>query len=187
MSKQLARLLAGLFVLMFSACAADRVLSADATAQQQSRSAELYYQTFGAETPVWSKLPEAFHLWTELANAGDAKAMYYLSNVYFRGVPDLVSANSDLAIGLLRKAADAGEPDAQFALAWHLESGVFLKSKPSEAVRLYEQSASGGSALAMSRLARIYAEGELNEPINTEKARFWRDRLNQLRQNSTTD
>ena len=177
----LLRLPAVLLVICSAACIAN-TLPADRTpATQQSRAAELYRETFGANTPEWGKLPEAFRLWTEQANAGDSSAMYYLSSVYFRGIPDVVEANNAMAIDLLKKAAKRRVPEALFALAWQHESGTHIQVDHREAVSLYQAAADSGSALAMSRLVRIYSNGELSQPVNEDRANVWRDRLQQLR------
>jgi TPR repeat protein len=157
-------------------CTARASSSTDDLVPQRARSTALYEETLGAEAPAWEKMPEAFRLWTELAKAGDAEAKYYLSGVYFRGIPDLVAADSNVALALIEEAADSGFAEAQFALAWQLESGANTKANPSEALRRYEQAANNGFALAMSRLIRIYSSGELGQPVNEQKADVWRDR-----------
>ena len=90
------------------ACTARASSSTDELAPQRARSTALYEETLGAEAPAWEMTPEAFRLWTELAKAGDAEAKYYLSGVYFRGIPDLLAADSNVALALLEEAADGG-------------------------------------------------------------------------------
>lgn len=179
--KLVPRVMSIFLVLCCSACTAATSSSTDALAQKRSSATALYERTFGADTPEWGKLPEAFRLWTELADGGDAHAMYYLSSVYFRGISDLVEADSSRALDLLRKAAKADIPEAQFALAWQFESGAYLEADHKQAVRLYEQAANNGSLLAISILVRIYSNGELTQAVDDGKAKFWRDQLNRLR------
>lgn len=143
---------------------------------ESDRAAELYERTFGADTPDVESMPEAVELWKKLAGQGDSKAMYYLSAAYFNGVAGLVEADDKMALGLLEKAAENGLPEAQFSLGWQYESGTKVDRDPERAFRFYESAARQGYTLAMSRLIRVFSEGELGKPRDDERAKYWQQK-----------
>lgn len=149
-----------------------------ACAAEADRASTLYEQTLGAETPDMAKMPEAIALWERLADRGDKKAMYYLSAAYFRGIPDLVAVDDKKGVGLLQKAAENGLPEAQFSLGWQYESGAKVARDPESAFRLYESAARQGYSLAVSRMIRVFSNGELGKSVDAKQAKYWQEKRN---------
>jgi TPR repeat protein len=139
---------------------------------EADRAAELYEQTFGADTPDMARMPEAIELWQKLAGQGDSKAMYYLSAAYFQGIPDLVEADDKMALSLLEKSAEEGLPEAQFSLGWQYEGGAKVERDPERAFRFYESAARQGYSLAVSRLIRVFSNGELGKSPDARQAKY---------------
>src|SRR2546427_12286864 len=79
------------------------------------------------------------------------------------------------ALRLLLPFAEAGDADAQCAVAsmYHLGNGVEPDGK--EAVRWYTRAADGGSALACNNLWSIYTGGWYGVEQNKAEARKWYD------------
>jgi TPR repeat protein len=162
------------FAITMIAASACSATSPDS--EKAARAAELYQQTFGAENPSEERMPEAFRLWSSLAEEGHPQSMYYLSGAYFDGIPNVVERDSAEALAMLRAAAERGVPQAQFDLAWQLESGMHTPPDLKAALKFYEQAASNGYALAISRLVRVYSQGELGQPRDLKRAEDWRRR-----------
>lgn len=163
----------GLVALAWLTMCAGAASAADTEADQ---AAALYEQTFGAETPDMARMPEAIELWQKLAGKGDSKAMYYLSAAYFRGVPDIVQADDKAALSLLEKSAEQGLPEAQFSLGWQYESGAKVEIDPERAFRFYESAARQGYSLAVSRLIRVFSNGELGKSPDAKQATYWQQK-----------
>lgn len=153
------------------------VSPARASGTEYERATELYKQTIGADVPDTSKMTEAFNLWKKLADNGDAQSMYYLSAVYFRGIPGVSARNDKEALSLLEKSAAKGLPDALFSLAWQCESGTKMKQDLKRALQLYESAGRLGHSLALSRLVRVYEHGELGESHDPKRAEYWKQRM----------
>jgi TPR repeat protein len=92
---------------------------------------------------------------------GDPVATYHLALLDLG--PD--GWNPDRAAGLITKAAEAGVPEAQYWLAWQLDTGPLLRNDPAAALRWYEAAARQSHRLALLRLAEIYESGELGAPV----------------------
>lgn len=150
--------------------------AACATDAEKDRAAELYEQTFGADTPDVTRMPEALKLWRKLAGQGDAQATYYLSAAYFHGIPDLVEVDDAAALSLLENSATKGLPAAQFSLAWQCESGAKMKQDPERALMLYESAARQGYSLAISRLIRVFSNGELGRSPDPKQVEYWQQK-----------
>lgn len=101
------------------------------------------------------------------ADAGDADALYQLALIHLglagRWEPDQ-------ALPLIRRAADAGIPEAQYWLAWQFEEGPLLPDDQPAALRWYEAAAASRHRLALERLARAYERGELGLPVDRARA-----------------
>ncbi len=143
---------------------------------RSERSTELYRQTFGARAADVRLIPEAVALWRELSAEQDPSAAYYLSAAYAQGAPGLLERDERRALELLAQAATGRLPEAQFALAWRHESGEGTARDWSRALTLYQDAATQGYALAISRLIRVYSQGELGQSPDTEKASYWRSK-----------
>lgn len=142
---------------------------------QSDRAKELFDQAFGAEGPDFEKLREGVALWQELASE-DPGAMYYLGFVYMSGFDGILERDEARGLALTEEAADKGFLPAQFALAWQHESGTYRPRNLQKALALYEQAAAGGYVFAISRLIRVYSEGELGVAPDESKANYWRAR-----------
>jgi localization factor PodJL len=92
---------------------------------------------------------------TQAANAGNARAQLIVGLKYLDSTPP----NQSEAAKWLTKAADAGEPVAQYRLGGLYERGTGVAADPVKAVRLYLAAANQGSRKAMHNLAVAYAEG----------------------------
>jgi uncharacterized protein len=67
----------------------------------------------------------------------------------------------EVAIPLVRAAADAGVSEAQYWLAWQSEEGPLLPNDQATALGWYRLAAAANHRLALDRLARAYEQGEL--------------------------
>lgn len=107
--------------------------------------------------PAPDSVAAARRLCSTASQAGDAIATYHL------GLLDLGPAgwHQEQATPLIREAAEAGVPEAQYWLAWQLDSGPLLPNDPAEARRWYEAAAAQSHRLALLRLAEVYEHGEL--------------------------
>ena len=93
--------------------------------------------------------------------SGDAVATYHLALL------DLGPGgwNPEAAIPLIKDAARAGVPEAQYWLAWQYDSGPLLPDDPGAARRWYESAAAQSHRLALLRLAEIYEQGALGATV----------------------
>jgi TPR repeat protein len=105
-------------------------------------------------------------LCTDAYGNGDADAGYQLAIMDL----GLDRWSPDTAVPLIREAAAAGVPEAQYWLAWQYESGPLLPDDSSAAQRWYEAAAAQEHRLALQRLADAYAKGELGVPVNRLRA-----------------
>ena len=101
------------------------------------------------------------------ANAGDPMAAYQLAiaslSVNGRFEPDA-------AIPMIRDAATAGVPEAQYWLAWQYEAGPLLAHDTATALGWYQRAAGLNHKLAIARLAEAYERGELGLAADAGKA-----------------
>ncbi len=114
------------------------------------------------------------------ADAGDAVALYELAlfNLGLNG-----EWQPQVAIPMIREAAAAGVPEAQYWLAWQHEDGPLLEHDPALALTWYQRAANANHRLAVGRLARAYETGELGLPRDILKALEYKARQAQcLRQ-----
>ncbi len=92
------------------------------------------------------------------AEAGDADSLYQLA-LFHLGLGG--QWQPDEAIPMIRDAASAGVPEAQYWLAWQTEAGPLLPHDPALALSWYQRAANANHRLALARLAQAYAAGEL--------------------------
>lgn len=94
-----------------------------------------------------------------LARKGDVMARFYLGAMYMDGRG--VKRDDGKAAQLLRYAAIAGVPQAQYRLAlFYVDDGHGKRSDPVRAADLFEQAADNGYAPAEYRLALAYRDGK---------------------------
>jgi TPR repeat protein len=67
----------------------------------------------------------------------------------------------EVAVPLIRAAAESGVSEAQYWLAWQSEEGPLLANDPATALSWYRLAAAANHRLALDRLARAYEKGEL--------------------------
>ena len=108
---------------------------------------------------------KAFKLYQKAAEAGNAVAMYMLSQMYSFG--NGVDENDAIATEWFEKAfqifeneAENGDTTAMNYLAYMYERGEGVKQDYKKAVELYEKSAEAGNAVALGNLAYMYERGE---------------------------
>ncbi|RMG32604.1 MAG: hypothetical protein D6720_13000 [Gammaproteobacteria bacterium] len=104
-----------------------------------------------------------------LAAEGNPRALFYLSLIYQEGLG--VSEDPARAQALLRRAAEAGDPMAQYNLGSEaLEKGTEAGAR--RAAELYRAAAVQGLVLAQHNLGSLYALGK-GVPQNLDEARRW--------------
>ena len=107
------------------------------------------------------------------ADDGDADAGYQLA-LFHLGLGG--EWQPEVAIPLVRNAAAAGLPEAQYWLAWQQESGPLLPHDEAAALDWYLRAAGADHRLANARLAQAYAAGELGLNADPRKAAEYRAR-----------
>lgn len=116
--------------------------------------------------PAATAVAEARALCEAARADGDPVATYQLALLDLG--PD--GWNPDRAIPGIRQAAQAGVPEAQYWLAWQLESGPLLPNDRAESLRWYQEAAARSHRLALARLAEAYELGELGLPTAPARA-----------------
>jgi TPR repeat protein len=103
-----------------------------------------------------------------LAEKGDLRALKGLA--YMRLNPNEARYDPAAAAGLLRKASDAGDPEAMFELARLYEQGIGVDQDVDTALGLFRQSAGMDFADAINDLGFLYFQGGLGVPRDPDKA-----------------
>jgi TPR repeat protein len=124
--------------------------------------------------PASTELTRARSLCDAEAAAGDPEATYQLS-FFHLGLGG--NWQPELAIPLIRSAADDGITEAQYWLAWQTEAGPALSHDSQIALDWYEKAAAGNHRLALQRLADAWEHGELGLPVNARKSLELRARI----------
>jgi len=116
--------------------------------------------------PAAASVADARRLCAAASEAGDPVATYHLALL------DLGPAgwNPEGAAPLITQAARAGVPEAQYWLAWQLDSGPLLPNDPDASRRWYEAAAAQSHRLALLRLAEVYERGELGARLAPARA-----------------
>lgn len=105
---------------------------------------------------------------SSLAEEGNTRAMIGLG--YMALSPDKDRYSPEKAFDLFRKAAAAGDPEAQFELGKLYERGIGVKQDTAKAIELYKQSAERGFADAINDLGFLYHQGAEGLPRDPAKA-----------------
>ncbi|HWE06861.1 MAG TPA: hypothetical protein VG274_09145 [Rhizomicrobium sp.] len=92
-----------------------------------------------------------------LANAGEARAQMILG---LHDLDDGKGGNPEEAAKWLERAAEQGEPIAQYRMATMYAAGRGVKADDAKAFHWYEAAAQAGNRKAMSNLAVAYAQGK---------------------------
>ena len=127
--------------------------------------------------PDRARMLEAQAFCAAQAEAGDVDATYQLA-LLLLGPLDW---DPDSAIPMIRTAADAGVPEAQYWLAWQYEEGPLLPNDAAEALRWYRLAGDNDHRLALSRLADAYRDGALGLPIDARRAARMRARADRCK------
>jgi len=109
------------------------------------------------------------------AEKGDAKAQFYLSDLYGGGgYYPIVDFPKDIKKSIYweKKSASLGNKDAQYNLGVHYDEGLVIKQDFKKAVKWYTLSANQGNALAQFNLGSLY---NLGKGINKDsiKSYMW--------------
>ena len=123
--------------------------------------------------PDRTQLPDIRDLCQGQADAGDPDALYQLALLHL----GLLDWRPESAIPMIRRAAVAGIPEAQYWLAWQYESGPLLANESGSALYWYRAAGDQEHRLALNRLIEIYSRGELGEAVDEKLAAGYRVRL----------
>ena len=111
---------------------------------------------------------EAAVIWTEMAEAGDPKAMNNLGNLYFHGQG--VEKSPLLATMYWKRAAERGVPQAQFALAHEYMRDGVLGQDIAKANAYFEQAAAQDLPPALYEMGLSYDTGRGMDGPDYQKA-----------------
>lgn len=75
----------------------------------------------------------------------------------------------------LQRAAAKGDVKAQYQMARIYESGFehYFTTSDEKSLDYYQQAASQGHTLAISRLVKVYQNGELGQAVNASEVKRW--------------
>lgn len=109
---------------------------------------------------AWASIrPDQERQLAALADQGDTRSMLGLA--YMRLNPDAKGFDPKAAVDLLKRASDAGSPEAQFELAKLYEQGLGVDPDPALALSLYRKAADQDYADAINDLGFLYYQGGL--------------------------
>lgn len=114
--------------------------------------------------------------WLSRAAAhGNSDAINFLGVI--QGVVKYTTMVYQQSADVLKKKAEAGDPQAQYELGLRYESGAWDVNKDDkQALRWLTAAANNGNHHAMATLAHIYARGELGVKPDPKQATYWRKR-----------
>ncbi|MBU6451206.1 MAG: sel1 repeat family protein [Cyanobacteria bacterium REEB67] len=122
----------------------------------------------GAHPALAADLPRALALYEHAAAAGSLIAQYNLGCFYMSSA----ARNYQSAQHWLERAAQGGDADAQFTLAYMLQRGLSGMPDHAGAYYWYKKAAYNGSGRAQYDLACIYLNGQ-GVDCDREKAIYW--------------
>jgi len=129
---------------------------------------------------AWSALkPDQEEQLLALADLGDTRSMLGLA--YMRLNPNAGQFDPVAAVDLLKRAADAGAPEAQFELAKLYEQGIGVNADSAKALELYQAAARQNFADAINDLGFLHHQGGLGLPPNPKRAYEFFRRAAELR------
>ncbi len=99
------------------------------------------------------------YYWSLAIEKGHVKATLELANFYLTGKPPL-PLDHEKAARLYRKAAEVGEPEAQFFLSLLLHEGIGVQPDPVQSLVWLKRSAANNHYLAQHRLAEMHRLGD---------------------------
>lgn len=110
---------------------------------------------------------EAFEIWSNLAEAGEAEAQCWVGSLYANG--EGVAVDDQQALHWYSAAAQQGHHMAQANAGAFLFMGRGAKKDPDQAVRWLKSAADGGDLNGLFNLAVLYTKGE-GVAVDFEKA-----------------
>lgn len=116
---------------------------------------------------------EAAHHFRISAGAGDVAAQLNLASLLTEGRNGDVSPDEVKATYWFRRAAESGQPVAQYNLFVSLFSGRGTQQNIAEAMRWLHTAAAGGLARAQAELGAIYEEGTGGMQSHAEAAKWY--------------
>ena len=102
--------------------------------------------------------PEALRLYRKAAEAGDARAMFRLSELYADG--NAVRKNNKTAFSWCLKAAEAGCEDAFYETAFRYQEGTGVEKDSARALLWFRKGAEAGDPACWHALGCAYDAGE---------------------------
>ena len=101
---------------------------------------------------------QAFQLFQQLAQQGDAESQYTLGWFYEDGLG--VAQDNQQAVAWYQKAANQGYAQAQYNLGAMYENGKGVKQDSKQAFAWYQKAANQGFAAAQFNLGAMYDNGQ---------------------------
>jgi TPR repeat protein len=125
--------------------------------REVKRNRESCYR-WGATRFITRRYTDAYAAWLPLAESGHARAEFGLYKLYADGL-GVGKQDEKKAYEWLKKAADAGLPNAQYTMGDVLLRGKGVKQDQRAAVGWYEKASANGHAEARFKLAALYYAG----------------------------
>lgn len=129
-------------------------------------------QVQGTQTDAidaWAAIrPDQEEQMLAMADLGDTRSMLGLA--FMRLNPNQGRFDPEAAVDFLTRAAEAGEPEAQYELAKLYERGVGVDIDPARALELYQMAADEDFAKAINDLGFLNYYGHLGLSPNPERA-----------------
>lgn len=123
------------------------------------------------ETFKWMKLS---------AQQGYARAQWYIGQMYESG-NTTIQKDLKLALSWYRKAAEQDEIPALLDMGRIYHKGIGTPVDAKEAVRWYERATEMNISNAMEALVTIYTKGLPGLPADSERARYWQQKLEDMK------
>ncbi|KAL0140525.1 hypothetical protein V8B55DRAFT_1508043 [Mucor lusitanicus] len=102
-------------------------------------------------------------LQTLVETANNPHAHYWLGSIYDEGIPGLFEIDREKAFNHFLIAADAGDNDATFLVAYMMSNHVIPHKGPADAFPWYQKAASKGHPMSMYSLGLCYYKGIAQE------------------------
>ncbi|WP_169507175.1 tetratricopeptide repeat protein, partial [Pleomorphomonas koreensis] len=105
-----------------------------------------------------SKAADALHQLEQVADSGNANALYQLGDLYTRGGP--IAIDGPKAIDLLQRAADAGNVSGYVRLGELYRDGTVVAADGAKAAELFQKAADAGNTTGKLNLGLMLAKGQ---------------------------
>lgn len=139
---------------------------------------------------LWAQTEPDYHSLRQAAAHGDTEAMLRLSEAYRFGTLG-AAPNPDSANHFLRRAAQAGNPDALYLLGIARLRGLGMEQQVPEGIAALKRAGEEGNVLAWETLVQVYDKpitqfGRLPVPVDPAKAVRYARKAAQLRSREGT-